>query len=87
MRLTPREFHLLLEEAKEMQHDEMEKLAIQAILVRSAVYSKKKKLQSSDLIKRKSDESKAEEHIEDLKEKFSHQQEWLNQFNFGTSQE
>lgn len=76
-RLTPKEFHILLEEAKEMKFDDAEMMSLQAILVRSAINSKKKQLQPSDFIKR-TNEEKQQEKFETMQEEFERDQAWLS---------
>lgn len=76
--MTPREFSILMRAQVERQYDELERLAIVAIMHEAAHRSKRPK--ASDLFKRPVDEEEAKSKVEELKEKAEHATEWLAQF-------
>lgn len=85
MSLTHKEFHLLLESQIEKNYDEMEKQAVQALMMRKAYHTKpKKNLKVNDFFKRpsKHDQDPKQENIEDKKKRLDQQQQWLSRFNF-----
>lgn len=71
---------MLIESQIEAHHDELQKYAVQAMMIRKAYHSKKLKM--DDLYKRPSDVVKAEKEYDNAKEMMNHTKEWLAQFTF-----
>lgn len=62
----------------ERQYDDMERLAIQAMMYRQAQHAKR--LKQVDLFKRPGNEKEANSKAEAMKERADRQREWLSQF-------
>ncbi|HET6528952.1 MAG TPA: phage tail assembly chaperone [Balneolaceae bacterium] len=84
MRMTPKEFHLLMDAKQEKVYDEMEMMALEAMMMRAAYHAKK--LKQYELFDRQKVEQKHKDP-EDMKEKLHRQQEWLNSLKIGKGEE
>lgn len=71
---------MLIESQTERHYDDIQKMAVQAMMNRKAYHAKKLKM--DDLFKRPKDVVKAEKEIEHAKDMIKHTNEWLNQYVF-----
>ena len=76
--MTPRELSIMLAAQRERQYDEMELMAIQAMMIRQAYHAKR--LKQSDLFRRPVDEEKARSKADEIQERTKKRMEWLSQF-------
>lgn len=78
MSLSPRELSILLEAQQERHYDEMERMAIQAMMNRHAYHAKR--LKQTQLFKRPTEFKESIRTIEDLEREEKETMEWLSQF-------
>ena len=76
--MTPRELSIMLAAQRERQYDEMELMAIQAMMIRQAYHAKR--LKQSDLFRRPVDEETAKSRADEIQERTEKRMEWLSQF-------
>lgn len=83
LKLTPREFYLLIEVASEKRYDLLELESIKTLMMRVAYHvDPKKKLKPKDLFDRSKMKKEKNTDVEKAIEKAKNQQEWLNQVKF-----
>ena len=78
LRMTPREFSILMRAQIERKYDEHEQMAGLAMMFRYANHAKKAK--QSDLFKRPDGEEKARKTSEEIKAESEYTMKWLSQF-------
>lgn len=78
MRMTPKEFGLIMKAETESTYDRYQFAADTAMMQEKASRAKRPKI--TDLFKRPVDEEKARKKTESMVEQTEHTQEWLSQF-------
>lgn len=81
LRLTQREFYLLMDAKEDKIYDRIEFMSVQAILTASAINTTKKNLKAQDLFKRP--KKGQQQSAKDAKQRIQRNQEFLNSLNFG----
>lgn len=76
--MTPRELSIMLAAQRERQYDEMELMAIRAMMNRQAYHAKR--LKQTDLFRRPVDEETAKSRADEIQERTEKRMEWLSQF-------